>query len=272
MRFPMLLIAVALALNGIAAAADNLDEGQAIRRLERLGGVVNPDDRTPGRPVTMVGFRFGSDFGDVDVPLLKAFPSLKSLDFRHTKISGTHILGAGLKELRGLKNLKALNLTDTRIGDGALKEIGGLKNLTVLVLTHTQITDAGLQELRQLTNLTILVLGSRQIRGSGLKELRELKNLRSLSLVGTQIAGAGLRDLGALEKLTKLDLSGTPINDAGLRELKDSQEPGDALSLWYADHQRRLEGTQRGRESDDAFPRPSADPDYVRRLKGARAF
>lgn len=114
---PSVLLAVVLASNSAAIAADNSDESQAIAKLERLGGVVNPHDRTPGRPVTMVGFRWGSDFGDENVPLLKAFPDLKSLDFSRSKISGTHIVGAGLKELRGLKHLTTLNFTNTQIGD-----------------------------------------------------------------------------------------------------------------------------------------------------------
>ena len=113
----VLLLAAALAPNSRVIAADNLDESQAIREIERLGGAIKRNDKLPGRPVTEVHFSFGSDFGDEDVPLLRLLTNLATLDLSGTKICGTHISGAGLKELRGSKSLTTLNLSATRIGD-----------------------------------------------------------------------------------------------------------------------------------------------------------
>ncbi len=69
-----------------AIATDKLDEAQAIRETERLGGKVERDDQLPGRPVTGVSFRVGSDFGDEDVPLLNRFTRLTKLDLSGTMI------------------------------------------------------------------------------------------------------------------------------------------------------------------------------------------
>jgi hypothetical protein len=44
----VLLLTVALVPTSAAIGADKLDESEAIRKFERLGVVVNPDDRTPG--------------------------------------------------------------------------------------------------------------------------------------------------------------------------------------------------------------------------------
>ena len=102
----LLLLAVILAPNSAMIAADNLDESQAIREIERLGGKIKRDDKLPGRPVTQISFGVGSKFEDMDVPLLKPLTKLTTLDLSSTKISGTNISGAGLKELRGLKYLR----------------------------------------------------------------------------------------------------------------------------------------------------------------------
>jgi hypothetical protein len=54
-----------------------------------------------------------------------------------------------LVDLRGLKNLQALNLAGSQITDAGLKELAGLKNLRWVDLTGTKVTDAGVEELRK---------------------------------------------------------------------------------------------------------------------------
>ena len=147
MKLLLVFFAVILAPNSAMIAADNLDESQAIREIERLGGKVERDETLPGRPVMAVGFGANSRFQDMDVPLLKPFTKLTRLDLSHTEICGTHIRGAGLTELRGLKNLTTLYLNDTQISDAGLKELKEiLKNLTTLGLSGTKITGAGMKE------------------------------------------------------------------------------------------------------------------------------
>ena len=99
----LLLLAVALQLHSMVIAADIPNEAQAIREIERLGGIVEKDAKLPGRPVTAVRFRFGSDFGDEHVPLLTPLTKLTTLNLQGTKVCGTHVTGAGLRELRGAR-------------------------------------------------------------------------------------------------------------------------------------------------------------------------
>ena len=61
-----LLIAIVLVPSGSLFAAGQVAESRAIREIERLGGVVERDDKLPGRPVIEVSFRLNSPFGDED--------------------------------------------------------------------------------------------------------------------------------------------------------------------------------------------------------------
>jgi internalin A len=54
-----------------------------------------------------------------------------------------------LVDLRGLKNLQALNLAERQVTDAGLKELAGLKNLQWIDLFRTQLTDTGIPELKK---------------------------------------------------------------------------------------------------------------------------
>jgi hypothetical protein len=109
---------------------------------------------------------------------------------------GPTMTNAGLKQLAGLKSLKALRLGSTQVTDLGLKELAGLKNLQWLDLLYTKVTDAGL------------------------KELAGFKNLQSLGLCGTKVTNAGLKHLAGLKNLRTLDLQLTNVTDAGLAKLE----------------------------------------------------
>jgi internalin A len=54
-----------------------------------------------------------------------------------------------LVDLRGLKNVQALNLAGRHITDTGLDEVGSLKNLQWIDLFRTQLTDTGIAELKK---------------------------------------------------------------------------------------------------------------------------
>ena len=70
----------------------------------------------------------------------------------------TEVTNAGLKELKDLTNLAALDLSGTKATDAGLKEIRELKKLSILSLDNRQVTDVGLKELSDLKSLTALRL------------------------------------------------------------------------------------------------------------------
>jgi internalin A len=78
-----------------------------------------------------------------------------------------------LVDLRGLKNLQALNLAGKQITGAGLKELAALKNLQELGLSYTKITDAGLKELAALKNLQWLELCRTKVTDTGIAELKK---------------------------------------------------------------------------------------------------
>src|ERR1700692_1986218 len=94
------------------------------------------------------------------------------------RLSFSGITDASLKELAGLKSLRALFLNSTGVTGPGLKELAGLPDLRQLELSYNpQVTGVGLKELSALKNLQLLQLRSTSTSDAGLKEVAELKGL-----------------------------------------------------------------------------------------------
>jgi Leucine-rich repeat (LRR) protein len=162
----------------------------------------------------------------------------RTADVTRMDLVNTKVTADGLKELKGLKNLRTL---DVGVTDGvlrALREIGllhalvrataqggarpaGPDDVISLTLVYTAVTVEGLKELKELKNLEALFLGATKVTDEGLKELKSLKNLQTLSLASTPVTDAGLKELRDLKNLQKLSLAGTHVTDAGLKDLNN---------------------------------------------------
>ena len=79
---------------------------------------------------------------------------------------------AGLKQLAGLKALKSLNLSGTKVTDAGLKHLAGLKALQKLDLEDTKVTDAGLKHLAGLKALRRLHLEDTTVTNAGISKLK----------------------------------------------------------------------------------------------------
>jgi Leucine-rich repeat (LRR) protein len=69
----------------------------------------------------------------------------------------------GLKELKDLNSLQALDLSSTKVTDAGLKALKKLKSLQTLGLRNTKVTDAGLKELKERKRLQALDLGGTEV-------------------------------------------------------------------------------------------------------------
>ncbi len=116
-------------------------EDQAVKAVEKVGGMVVRDDKDPAKPVVEVN------------------------------LHATKVTDAGLRELAGLKRLRSLDLDDTQVTDKGLKELAALEGLQTLKLGNTQVTDAGLKELAGLMGMKSLALYGTKVTGAGLKDL-----------------------------------------------------------------------------------------------------
>jgi internalin A len=186
--------------------------------LPAFGFSAWKDGLLPKLPAPAAAFGlnlFGCKVRDVGLKDLAGLKNLRALNLRFNQVSD-----AGLKELAPLKNLQTLNLGFTYVSDAGLKELAALKNLEALELFRTLVTAAGLKELAELKKLQKLDLGGTRVTDAGLQQLAGLKSLRALNLNSTQVTNAGLKELAGLKKLQTLDLRGTQVTDAGLKELQ----------------------------------------------------
>jgi hypothetical protein len=260
-----LLVAV---MSSVSAAEPNAEQAKAVAEIEKLGGRVKVDEKSPGKPVILV-YLDGTQVTDAGLEHLKGLSQLRTLNLKDTQVTD-----AGLKRLKGLSQLQSLDLANTRATDAGLEYLNGLTQLQTLFLEGTQVTDAGLEHLKGLTQLRWLAVNGTRVTDAGAKDLQqalpqvritppvlstaepnaeqakkaiaEIENLggrvkvdeRSpgkpvvlVYLDGTKVTDAGLEHLNGLTQLRWLALNGTRVTDAGLAHLKGRSQLRE-LELW----------------------------------------
>ena len=185
--------------------------------IEAAGGSVKLENRVPAYLRLFLGednhtfldetiltevILDGRDVGDENLKRLAdiltppaAFPNLRSLDF---KIS--NITSEGLEYLRGLKNLRSLNVGFTQVSD--LTPIETFTELESLGLYSSQVGDADLKRLENFRNLHTLHAGDLELTDIGLKYVANCSNLRILGLKDTTLSEQGF---GYIHQLTRLE-------------------------------------------------------------------
>ena len=104
---PLLTLGLSLAPILCWAAEPNSEEAKAIAVIERLGGRVSRDEKSPGKPVSQVDL-ISSRVTDVDLEYLKGLSQLKTLYLGYIRVTDS-----GLERLKGLSQLKTLYLGGT---------------------------------------------------------------------------------------------------------------------------------------------------------------
>lgn len=141
-------------------------QGDAVAKIEALGGQVKRYSALPGQPIVSVDLSEVRKLKDEDMKLLSS-----------------------------LSTLQELHLHGTTITDEGLKQIAGLTNLTYLGLIGVaNISDAGMKSLVDMQKLEELRIGNTNIGDAGLKELAKLKSLKMVGLIGTKVTQDGLKE------------------------------------------------------------------------------
>jgi len=159
---------------------------------------------------------------DAGCESLAKVKGLRTLVLKKTGFEPHRITGDGLQQLAKLTELESLDLYGNSIKDADLICLRGLQNLRELDLSLVPVTDAGLRHLTSLTKLTHLDLlysegfGGVLITDKGTESLAKLTRLQSLNLIGAKLTDAGLRRLTALQNLRELNLVNTRVTDAGV--------------------------------------------------------
>ncbi len=128
----------------------------------------------------------------------------------------------GLEKLRGLQQIKSLDLGSSPVADG-MAVIGTLTSLETLGLGDVTIGGgpSGLEQLGTLVNLKSLNLRlARNVADERLRHLAPLARLEDLNLEGTDVDGSALEHLGNLTQLRVLTLRNTGVRDDALKFLK----------------------------------------------------
>ena len=133
-----------LGLNGTQVTDAGMKELKDLKNLQVLG--LNPIQVTDAvlRALLEIGLLHALDQARAE----DKRPS-EDADVTELLLGNTQVTDAGMKELKGLKNLQKLFLNQTQVTDSGLKELKELKNLRVLYLVGTQVTDAGIKEMKE---------------------------------------------------------------------------------------------------------------------------
>lgn len=211
-------------------------------------------------------------------------PRLKSLAL--DSYVGTERFGwmrfsaAGIRQLKGLKELEslrlvgqevpadalafpkltALGLGHSAVGDEAAVKIGELRELRGLELMYCDIGDSGLKSIATLPELRSLNLSSSRITDAGVERFRSHKKLEHVTLRAGALTDKALEHLAQIETVTRLDLSGSgepgvapgrAFSVVGLQQLKklpkldtlyltNFDSPGGYAGLKELNHLREL--------------------------------
>lgn len=151
-------------------------------------------------------------------------------ELEHLSITGpTEISDAGLANLRGLVNLKALYVSDCRATDDGFLSLSPLANLEILVLGSPDVTDRGLAVVAGMGKLKWLSVGGTNARPSrisdaGLKHVGRLKDLKKFDARFSRVGDKGVSELKGLPRLEYLDLDGCRVHDEGMRSIAMMRE------------------------------------------------
>lgn len=110
-------------------------------------------------------------------------------------------------------------LVGNSIGDAGLANVKGLPQLRALELSGAYVNEVGLANLKDLTELELLDLSTTNVSNAELANIKDLTRLQSLDLSSTNVTDAGLLNLTGLTQLRVLKLSYTKVTDAGVDEL-----------------------------------------------------
>lgn len=153
------------------------------------------------------------------------------------------------------------------VTDNGIKHLSGLKSLRILELSNTRITDEGLRYLKALPNLESLDLNGNIITDKGLSHLQALPKLIQLKLEGTNVTNAGLAIIEKMPNIRYLWVG--PLNpkltDEALEKLRRIKPQCDVLTNDGVDPQLDY-GKPNYLVRDRSIPMPDKIPGEIRIL------
>jgi len=202
----------------------------AIAAPELLAGFA-PDD------LVFLNFSSAEHFRSDGFANISHMTGLKAINARHTLFNDS-----ALTSLDRLINLRYANFNDSRVHGDALKKSEILKNLNALDISNTSGVVPFCQKLSELTNLYELQMQNCQLDDVLLKDISQCKPLRVLCVSQNRdITDAGVSYLTDLKDLNWLDLSSTAVSPNCLESLVNmpSLKKIELAELEWTDKQKK---------------------------------
>ena len=172
---------------------------------------------------------------DASIPQINNLPNLRSLNMEGTDITNqgldslqenkitslsigrSKINSHGMSSLGRFNRLWSLDLTSLPVSNMAA--IGKLRNLRELNLWNTKVDDTAISQLASLENLNNLTLGGTPITNKSLKFVKKWKKLKFLNLSNTSVGNSGLAKIGNHKSLEAIGLNHTRVSGPGISSL-----------------------------------------------------
>jgi len=165
--------------------------------------------------MTEIVIRDGSTLTADDIALFGRLTHLENLQILNYR----ELDDETAAKLAGLKNLKALALTNSVIGDPTVEMIAeAFPDLTFLDLSsNTNMSSNVIKIISKLRKLERLLLLQNRINDLGTSRLSRLKELRLLDLRGNmEVGDSSMETIAGLPKLAALKHRSTTVTDAGV--------------------------------------------------------
>lgn len=185
-------------------------------QVEQIGGTIRVDnmESLPARIANWLAGRpsirahwIELDGSDVDGAWLRNHrEQLAALDSLHLRMGWTDVTDEGLKHLRGLQNIVAINISGTKVTDAGLEHLSTLPNAGMLFVAHTDVTRAGIEAISTMP-LMHLSIEETRVNGSDLAVLTRFPGLQSLGIDGKQLTESDMSTLRECRSLTDLGVS-----------------------------------------------------------------
>jgi len=195
-----------------------------ISGIESLGGHVS-------KSATDIDVAFcNKDIGESHIKALAGLRELRDLDLSYSRLADPE-----LSFLERLPAIRSLDVNDTNITPGAFCAVAGCPSIKYLYAMRTRVDDSSMSAIASLPELRKLYLDGTAIGDSGLITLRQARQLEVLSIEDTHVTDSGVSSLvKCLPHLKCLRLRRCPVGPQTMREV--GKLPG-LTSL-------NLEGTQ----------------------------
>lgn len=248
------LFALAVSAAGCSRESDDSQDGDALQSekftpaaevaANELAVIEGATTKAKGDTIQLVDL--SNTPPDAIPKAVAAIIALRGVE--EVRMKGSHIDDPAVLPVSGIRSLKRLRLTETRITDAVLEKLADRGELQLLHLQKADaITTEGLQYVGKITELKDLSLAGRNVDDSIVTAVAGLPKLKKLRLRGTAITGdnfdaiadspvedlelaetdfsnTGMPAIARMPRLTKLNLWLTKVTDEGLVSLTDMQQ------------------------------------------------